>query len=92
MKPLHGCARRRGDHVAPSRARGLKRATDSDARGPADRRALTGAWIETSLTPRVRDPACVAPSRARGLKRRLPRPACWRGACRALTGAWIETG
>ncbi|CEI35851.1 conserved hypothetical protein [Xanthomonas citri pv. citri] len=55
--------------VAPSRARGLKRATDSDARGPADRRALTGAWIETSLTPRVRDPACVAPSRARGLKR-----------------------
>ena len=54
--------------VAPSRARGLKHITEMQGTTD-DRRALTGAWIETIII--VGNPGeaeAVAPSRARGLK------------------------
>ena len=55
------------------------------------RRALTGAWIETSAAAAIANKlARVAPSRARGLKQ-LFRMDSALIECRALTGAWIET-
>ena len=53
--------------VAPSRARGLKHDL-RHARGRLVRRAFTGAWVETPLSPFLSLLSSVAPSRARGLK------------------------
>ena len=57
----------------------------------ADRRPLTGAWVETA--PAIGSPKgwVVAPLRGRGSKLRH-RQACRDGAAsRPLTGAWVET-
>ena len=75
--------------VAPSRARGLKR-VDVQWVGLKCCRALTGAWIETTIPKKDNHYSNVAPSRARGLK--LGYLVSFDSfACRALTGAWIET-
>jgi len=55
-----------------------------------DRRALTGAWIETFKQSQLTEGILVAPSRARGLKH-VPREQAESESSRALTGAWIET-
>ena len=55
------------------------------------RRALTGAWIETTATFPKAPKSVVAPSRARGLKRDLIETNKKLASRRALTGAWIET-
>ena len=79
-----------GFRVAPSRARGLKHICNPRAIWQRYRRALTGAWIETSRSAGQYRLYCVAPSRARGLKPSIVGGVgAFRG--RALTGAWIET-
>ena len=57
--------------VAPSRGRGLKRATVEIAGAGRDGRPFTGAWIETEKKAFRAGGGQVAPSRGRGLKPRI---------------------
>ncbi len=56
------------NHVAPSRARGLKLLFLIMTLIVSICRAFTGAWIETSENGASQKNISVAPSRARGLK------------------------
>ena len=76
--------------VAPSQARGLKQASIAKRPG-LERRAFTGAWIETTEYDIAWNPSGVAPSQARGLKLRFVVGLCLPSCGRAFTGAWIET-